>query len=257
MTTRAIILKVSLIAIFLLSVHGVRAEEATKLIATPVPDRVAGALKDLSLAVGHTITTTKEARAICNQDQYLTICAEIGKKHKLYSAERAKEVDVVLEQLKGKIMEQLKACTTSECLLNVANALSKKLTSHPATAEKLNLTTKKIEEHKATVEKAKKAETDIAQKQADFKAALASGAITCGDNTVEGCTKFCMKTSVISPLCRDIAQKYFGPGVLQRLEQAHQQRSRPKPQPQVVPQIQKPASNSPGLIFSLFDTLLR
>ena len=252
MKTRAIIIKISLIAVFLFFINGASAEESAVASPTPGQDQIIGALKDLSLAVGHTVTTTKEAHDLCNQEQYLMICAEIGKKHKLYTAERVKQVDIVLEQLKGKIIEQLKGCKTRECLVEVANALSKRLTaSNPTTAEKLNLTTKKIEEHKTALEKAKQTDAESAQRMTDFRAALASGSITCGDNTVGGCTKFCLKSPTILPVCREIAQKYFGPGALERLEKTHQV-PRPLPQP-----IQKPASNSPGLIFHLFDALLR
>ena len=299
MTMRTGVLKMSLIAVLLLSAHGVMADETATV--SPSTDQIAGALRDLSQAVGREITTTTEAREVCNQGQYLTVCAEIGKKHKLYNAERAKEVDIVLEQLKGKIMEQLKACTTMECLVGVANSLSQKLVARdPKIAAKLNLTARKVEEHKEVllaakengvsfeqcrelntasasldrlascshfikdarvqrfVPEEKRAENENAQKMADFRAALASGTITCGDNTVGGCTKFCMMSRKanketdddgIPAVCREIAQKYFGPSSIQKLEQMHQIKRPAKPIEQ------KPASSSaPGFIYRLFDS---
>lgn len=266
---------------------------------TPTVTQVNSAMQELATAVGHPITTKKEAHEICDMDEYLTICAEIGKKHKLYSSERVKDVDSILENIKGTIIAQLKECKTQECLVKVADLLSKKLVvKNPKLAEKVNLSAKKIEEHKAVIQaakdngvtpeqcksmmvasssldrlqgcakfvkdartqaqipEAKRAENAQSLKMVEFRTALKDGTITCGDNTVEGCTKYCFTrpdqklTDASSPtpvpsICKDIAAKYFGPDAVHKLENLQ----RPPPKPVEHPKT----SDSPGFIFRLLD----
>ena len=250
----------------------VTASPTPSVAPTPVPTPdVDNALKDLSTAVGRPVTTKEEARKICNEDKYITICAEIGKKRALYTAERAKEVELILEQLKGKVIDQLKACATKECVLAVATTLSQRLNAKdPKLAIKVNLTPKKVEEKKVIVQAVKDKEAEAAKKRAEFKAALESGTIVCGDKTVEGCTRFCLTpstatienvtasasaTTTVPSVCREIAKKYFTPDVLKRLEQAHRPRPVPKPleRPAVPPRPTGTTTNSPGLIGRFLD----
>ncbi|MDP3794546.1 MAG: hypothetical protein Q8R13_01295, partial [bacterium] len=58
------------------------------------------AFADLERVTGQRVTSKAEARALCNQERFLTECAEIGKSRKLYKEpERIKQVDVLLGEL--------------------------------------------------------------------------------------------------------------------------------------------------------------
>lgn len=79
-------------------------------------------------------------------------------------------------------------------------------------------------------------EIDKTQDVAALREALASGQIQCGDNTLEGCSRFCMNpgpqasgqgTAAIPAVCREIAQKFFGPDGIKRLEETWRQVNNP------------------------------
>lgn len=111
---------------------------------------------DLSKLTGQEVTRVEQAKAICDVEQFITECAEIGKKYNLYTADEQKQVDSVLSELKGKVVEDLKKCSTEECLVNVASQLAKNFASrNPVLGRQLDLTTAKVEEKKIIVETAK------------------------------------------------------------------------------------------------------
>ena len=116
-------------------------------------EKVEAALADLSRLVHFEVKTVAEAKDTCNQEQYLQPCIDVGKKYSLYSAEEVKTVDIMVSELRGKVMEDLQKCTTEECLIKVANDLSKKLLlKNSELASQLDLTSKKIEEKKIIVD---------------------------------------------------------------------------------------------------------
>src|SRR3989344_1996722 len=111
---------------------------------------------DLSKLTGQEVTRLEQAKAICNVEQFITGCAEIGKKHGLYTADEQKQVDSVLSELKGKIVDDLQKCSTEECLVTVASQLARSFSSkNPTLARQLDLTVAKVEEKKIIVETAK------------------------------------------------------------------------------------------------------
>ncbi len=118
--------------------------------------QVRAAIKDLSSATGQKVTSEEQAKSICNSEQYLDTCAEIGKKYNLYTSDEVKQVDAFLKEVKGKVLEDIKSCPDEECLFRVANELSKNIQAkNPTLATNLSLTTKIVEEKKAIVEAAK------------------------------------------------------------------------------------------------------
>lgn len=149
--------------IFLVAVFGVfsffPAESAR---AEASPEKIKAALSDLSEIYGDEITTASKAKDICNLEKFMTDCAEIGKKYELYDSDERKQVDIVLSEIKGKMIDDLKNCADKTCLLSVANQLAEKLNkSAPETAKVLDLTPKKVEEKKIIVETARNAGVDI------------------------------------------------------------------------------------------------
>src|SRR3989344_7983039 len=82
------------------------------------------ALADVSALYGQSIQSVEEAHAVCNLEKYVTACAEIGKKHNLFTAEEVVRVDVLLIELKEGISQRIQSCETAECLLGVANELA-------------------------------------------------------------------------------------------------------------------------------------
>src|SRR3989344_1300030 len=65
-----------------------------------------------------------------------------------------------------------------------------------------------------------------------LREALSRGEYQCGDNTLDGCGNFCLNSSpearaqgteVIPQICRDIANKFFGPDGIKQLETAYGQ----------------------------------
>ncbi len=118
--------------------------------------KVQAAIQDLSSATGQTITSENQARDLCNQEQYLDVCADVGKKHDLYTKEEVGQVDQFLTEVKGKILDDIKSCLDEECLVRVANELAKKIqVKNPTLATSFKLTTTLIEEKNAFVQAAK------------------------------------------------------------------------------------------------------
>lgn len=235
--------------------------------------RLRASFQDLSRITGAIVSTNAQAKALCNQEKYLADCAQIGKRHSLFTAERIKQVDAVLEEFKGKAVEDLKKCQSAECLVSVASELSSRLTkSAPEVAKQLDLTAQKIEEKKAIVEAAKEIGVDafgcrdmnpdtasldmlrgcarlakherlrsILPEAARRAAELGDASIRleeslqrkeyqCGDNTAEGCGSFCLhpteatrakSDSTVPPICRAIAERFFGAEGVRHLEAAY------------------------------------
>ena len=118
--------------------------------------QVQAAIKDLSSVTGQTIASEEEARNLCNLEQYLDVCADVGKKHDLYTPEEEKHVDDFLTEIKGKILEDIKSCSDDECLIKVANELAAKIkTKNPTLAADFKLTTTLIQEKNSVVQAAK------------------------------------------------------------------------------------------------------
>ncbi|HXK31713.1 MAG TPA: hypothetical protein VJZ94_03225, partial [Candidatus Paceibacterota bacterium] len=110
----------------------------------PSQESMDAALKDLSELYGSPVVRVEQAKAICNQEQYVIECAGIGKKHGLYQGERIKQVDSLLAEIKGKTLESLKACGDVDCLVEVATTLAKQLAEdNPQLARALDLTPQK------------------------------------------------------------------------------------------------------------------
>src|SRR3989338_6074077 len=125
-------------------------------LSTDHQEQVDAAIADLSELYGQPITSVDQAKAICNIEQYLGDCAEIGKRHDLFDANEIKSVDAVLSELKGKIIDDLKNCADETCLVSVASQLAKRLADKaPAIARELDLTTKKVAEKNEIVKAAK------------------------------------------------------------------------------------------------------
>ena len=234
--------------------------------------QVRGALADLGSVYGQPVTSESQARAICNLDEYLTACADIGKKYDLYSAEEEKQVDTILAELKAGVAEKIQACSTPECLFEVANELALRVSrKDKALAAEVDLTPIKIGEKKSIIAAAKEAgvnfdecrnmnpdtapvdllracarlarDTRVQQhipeeyrgaasgidRSLELKEALASGKYQCGDNTLEGCGNFCLNPDAAAggqgapPVCREIAQTFFGPEGVKQLESAYSQ----------------------------------
>ncbi|OGZ70213.1 MAG: hypothetical protein A2904_00625 [Candidatus Staskawiczbacteria bacterium RIFCSPLOWO2_01_FULL_33_9] len=232
---------------------------------TATEEQITLALNDLSDIYGKPVENVKKAREICNSEQFIVRCAEIGKLHNLYKKEKLSQVNTILEQIKGEISAKLSQCTTAECFLDVAKQLSQKiLEKNPQLATQLDLTVKKVEEKREVIEAAKeigvelkacrtmdpnKASVDLLRacvrlsnddrvgkfisnefrnanslnSTLTLRDALDKKEFICGDNTIEGCGKFCLKeVGSIPPVCREITEKFFGPEGMQKLESAHQ-----------------------------------
>src|SRR3989344_1681401 len=118
--------------------------------------QVQAAIEELNSATGQNITSQDQAEALCNREQYLDTCAEIGKKHNLYTSEQVKQVDAFLSEVKGKILNDIKTCQDEGCLIRVANELAQKLKSKNSTlAVDFDLTEKIIGEKNFVVQAAK------------------------------------------------------------------------------------------------------
>ena len=123
---------------------------------------VQAALQDISTLAGQEVTRVEQARAFCNLEEHMTECAEIGKKHDLFTPEEEKQVDTVLIELKGKIVDDLKKCQDEACLVGVANQLARSLANKsPTVARQLDLTSAKIQEKKVILDTAKEVGVDI------------------------------------------------------------------------------------------------
>src|SRR3989344_4237446 len=120
--------------------------------------QIQAAIKELGSVTGQVITSEDQAKALCNQEQYLDVCADIGKKHNLYTPEEVKSVDDFLGEVKGKILDDIKNCNSEECLIKVAGELAIKIkTKNPTLATDLSLTTKIVAEKQSVVQAAKEA----------------------------------------------------------------------------------------------------
>lgn len=85
-----------------------------------------------------------------------------------------------------------------------------------------------------------------------LKENLASGEVQCGDGTLEGCGNFCLNpsaeiraqgTAVIPPICRQIAERFFGSEGVKELESSYTQ----------VQQTREAASRSQEVVFTTLD----
>ena len=92
-------------------------------------EQMSSALKDLSAVYGTPVIRIDQAKAICNEEKYVVNCAEIGKKHDLFSDDRAKQVDTLLTEFKGEIVEKMKQCDSAACLVDVAASIAGRLNS--------------------------------------------------------------------------------------------------------------------------------
>lgn len=236
-------------------------------------EQMDAALLELSEVYGSSVVRADQARAICNEEQYMLECAKIGKKHGLFPKEEIKRVDSVLATLKGDTVEKMKACESVECLVGVATSLAKEISStNPELAKALDLTPKKVEEKRVIVETAKEIGVDFEECRAmdpdtaslellrgcarlaknerireyipleardrtekneqtiELKEALAKGEVSCGNGTIDGCGTFCLSpsasareegVSAIPPICREIAERYFGAEGVAELERAY------------------------------------
>lgn len=114
------------------------------------------AMEELSKVSGQTITSKEQAHEVCNQEKFLTICAEIGKRYSLYEQAEVKQVDAFLNEIKGTIAQNLQNCQTIECLVGVANDFAKKVaTTNPTLAKNFDLTSRIVQEKQAVVQAAK------------------------------------------------------------------------------------------------------
>jgi len=82
--------------------------------------QVDAALQDLSEIYGSPVVRVDQAKAICNDEQYFLACAEIGKNNNLFDEARAEQVDALVTELKGDVVNQITQCTNVECLVGVA-----------------------------------------------------------------------------------------------------------------------------------------
>ena len=235
--------------------------------------QISSALEDLSAVYGTSVVRVDQAKAICNEEQYIVDCAEIGKKYDLFSDDRAKQVDTLLTEFKGEVVEKMKQCDSAACLVDVATSIASRLSSgNPSVARAVELTPQKVNEKRAIVDTAKSLGVDTEAcrtmdpdtasiellrgcsrlakhenvqkyvpqatkdraKGADatiaLKESFASGQLSCGDNTLEGCGNFCLAPSAgarasgvasIPAVCRQIATKFFGESGVEELERAY------------------------------------
>lgn len=227
------------------------------------------ALRELSSIVGREIKDKSDAKKVCDEEKYVVACADIGKKFSLYKAEQVKEVDAVLGEIKGTVALELKECSDDDCLVGVANRLAERLVSkNPGLANRLDLTSKKIEEKRVVINVAKEVGVSVrecrdldpdqasvemlracaklaknsavrsyipegqikmADKSLELKTALDAGKYSCGDNTVDGCGRFCMSPTAADrgkeppAVCKQIASEVFGEEGVRELEKAYSQ----------------------------------
>lgn len=137
---------------------------------TQLPDvtqaKMDAALQDLSDLYGSPVVRIDQAKAICNQEQYMVECARIGKEHGLFSKERAQQVDTLLSQIKGDMVAKLKQCGSVECLVEVATLLANRLAAdNPALARTIDLTPQKVQEKRDIADIAKSAGVSIEECQ--------------------------------------------------------------------------------------------
>jgi len=131
---------------------------------TPAPDattRFTSAFADLAQLTGQQITSKDQAKAFCNQERYMADCAEIGKRHGLYKPEQIKDVDTMLAEIKGQVVEELKRCADAACIVGVAQGVAQRFNQkNPELARTLDLTPQKVQEKKAIIEAAQEIGVD-------------------------------------------------------------------------------------------------
>ncbi|MEK7537189.1 MAG: hypothetical protein AAB584_01980 [Patescibacteria group bacterium] len=126
-------------------------------------EQIDAALQDLSEVYGQTVTH-EQAKEICSQDKYAADCAEIGKRHNLFEKKRLAQVDIILDEIKGQVADQIKNCQNIECLVGVAQSLATKISrENPSLASQIDLTPTIVREKKEIVELAKSAGLTIDQ----------------------------------------------------------------------------------------------
>ncbi len=104
------------------------------------------------------MTSVDQASAICDSPQYFETCADVGKEHDLYDTTEIKQVDAFISEVKGQVVQQLQGCQTTECLINVANDLAKKIAAKtPTVVAQLELTPALVEKKGAIITAAKEA----------------------------------------------------------------------------------------------------
>lgn len=124
--------------------------------------QIEAALADLSDVYGAEVVRVDQAKAICNQEQYFVDCAEIGQRHGLFSEDRAEQVEDLLSEFKDDIVEKLKQCGTTQCLVEVATSLAKSLAvDNPTLARSIDLTPQKVKEKQAIVDAAEELGVDV------------------------------------------------------------------------------------------------
>ena len=144
--TLLLVVGVFLASAFLLLTQVQAAEEA----------QIQAAIEDLSSVTGQSVTSQEQALALCNQEQYLDVCADIGKKHNLYTEAETIQVDAFLDEVKGQALSDIKACQDDECLIRVASQLAQKVKiNNPTLATSFQLTATIIEEKNSVVQAAK------------------------------------------------------------------------------------------------------
>src|SRR3989338_3999745 len=150
-----------MLTIMLFGVLGV-ASAQTALPEEVTQEQLDAALLDLSAVYGSPIVRLDQAKAICNEEQYLVDCAEIGKKHDLFAEDRAKQVDTLLTEFRGDAVLRMKQCEDVTCLIDVANSIAKGLGSkNPSVARAVELTVEKVGEKRAIMETAKSLGVDF------------------------------------------------------------------------------------------------
>ncbi|MBI2097497.1 MAG: hypothetical protein HYT46_00975, partial [Candidatus Vogelbacteria bacterium] len=236
-------------------------------------EAMSAALGELSEIYGSPVVRVDQARAICDQEQYIVECAKIGKKYDLFSEEREREVDVLLTQFKSDVVTEFKQCESTECLIGVATRIARELSkANPGLARTIDLTPERVSEKRAIIDVAKtigvnidecrtmdpdtasvdllracaklakhdtirryipeesRANVEKTESTAALKEALERGEIACGDGTIEGCGKFCLNpgsgtqggAATIPPVCRQIAERFFGNEGVRELDNAYQ-----------------------------------
>ena len=131
-------------------------------VESPGEESMRAALQDLSAVYGSSVVRADQARAICNEEQYMIECANIGKKHGLFPKEREREVDSILSKFKGKLVDELKECASTECLITVATKIARDLSAtNPTLARTVGLTVQDVEVKRSIVEVSKSVGVDI------------------------------------------------------------------------------------------------
>ncbi len=159
----------------------------------------------------------------CLVDVAMSIASRLGSRNPAV----AKTVELTVEKVKEKrsIVETAKsigvdfeACRT----MDPETASVELLRSCARLAKHENVQKYVSQEVK---DRAKEADATI-----DLKENLASGQVSCGDNTLEGCGNFCLKppaeaqekgVAAIPPVCRQIASRFFGAEGVKELERAY------------------------------------